>query len=137
MSADNFIAILKEGDKYVGYHCFASVEIETPCWKECYPCIGSKEFEVGSLEEALMESTNFGYLEYGNKWVDDRFDEVEEDFCPICAHRPNQPEEGRAEAVALGCNCKLLDFGGIQTGEDCPVHLNKRWQEKVGFRRVI
>ena len=133
MSADNFMAVLKEGDKYVGYHCSASVACEVPGWKKCYKCIGSKDFSANSLEEAVCACESFSYLEYGYRFVDNHPMEMpEEGFCEICAHSPNLPDEGSEEAKEQGCNCEKIG-PGFKMGKDCPVHANIRWQEKVGF----
>ena len=67
MSADNFMAVMKEGDKWVGYHCCASHSYP---YLDCYSCLGVNDFEANTLEEAIDCCENFdldgmGYLEYG------------------------------------------------------------------------
>ena len=135
MSADNFIAVLKEGDKYIGYHCSASILCEVPGWRECYSCKGIQCFKVNSIEEAIIKCENFDYLEYGYRFIDYKNEELEEfdiDFCKVCAHNPDLPEEGSKKAKDLGCNCKKIG-PGFSLGKDCPVHCNAVWQKKVGF----
>jgi len=133
MSADNFMAVLKEDNKYVGYHCSASVACEVPGWRKCYKCIGTEHFRVDTIEEAVNECEHFGYLEYGYRFVDSHPIEMpEKEFCEVCAHNPSLPEEGSEDAKKLGCNCEKIG-PGFRLGENCPVHLNIRWQEKVGF----
>ena len=117
MSADNFMAILKEGDKFIGYHCSASVANECPLWRKCYPCIGCKHFAVGSVEEAIEKCESFSYLEYGYRFVDYHATRgPEEGFCEICAHNPDLPKEGSKKAKARGCNCKRVNLGGREYG---------------------
>jgi hypothetical protein len=70
MSADNYMSIRKEGDKWVGYHQSASADEE----QYHRPC-----FSVDSLEEAIhmCQSGKWagdddwfgGYLEYGYRVV--------------------------------------------------------------------
>lgn len=139
MSSDNFMAVLKEGNKYVGYHCSASVFEGTPCWRKCYSCQGSVAFTANTLEEAIEKCENFGYLEYGYRFIDSRLlSEPEEGFCDVCAHNPSLPEQGSRKAKSLGCNCKKIKVYnmvyGYELGDDCPVHFNIQWQKKVGLR---
>jgi len=136
MSADNFLAVLKEGDGYVGYHCSASMYYPQ---EECYHCIGSKDFEADTIEKAVDCCENFdaggmGYLEYGYRFInrDRPLQERDYNFCVNCPQNPDNPEEGSEEAKALGCTCERIlhngDTYGYKMGIGCPVHLNPDWR---------
>ena len=55
MSADNYISIRKENDKYVGYHQFASAD---------EPQYDDPMFIAGSVEDAIIKA-QAEYTEYG------------------------------------------------------------------------
>ena len=71
MSADNFLALVKEGKgKWVGYHCCASRHYR---FADCYACLGVKAFETTTELKALHEAQRVerqSYLEYGYIFVD-------------------------------------------------------------------
>lgn len=136
MSADNFLAVLKEGSKFVGYHCSASMYYPQ---EECYRCIGSKDFKVDTIEEAIDCCENFdadgmGYLEYGYRFVnrDKPLQERDSSLCANCPQNPDNPEEGSKEARALGCTCERISLGGgaygYKAGMNCPVHYSPNWK---------
>jgi len=136
MSADNFLAVLKIGRRYIGYHCSASMDYPQDA---CYRCIGSKDFNVGTMEEAVDCCENFnsdgmGMLEYGYHFVN-RAKPMRKrklSLCAICPQNPSNPEEGSPEAKLLGCTCERIleeGFYSYMTRHNCPVHSNPTWQE--------
>lgn len=135
MSADNFLAVLQERGKYIGYHCSASMYYPQ---EECYRCMGSREFEADTLDEAIDCCENFDAdgigLEYGYRFIN-RGRPIEgrdNSLCANCPQNPDNPEEGSKEAKALGCTCEkiLLDSFtyGYKAGKGCPVHYNPNWK---------
>ena len=90
MSADNFLAIVKEGKrKWVGYHCCAS---HYYLFSNCYACIGSKAFETTTELKALHEAQRVQgetYLEYGYTFVGQHWltDKEKQTICPCATRR--------------------------------------------------
>ncbi len=136
MSADNFLAVLKEENYYVGYHCSASMYYPQ---EECYRCIGSVDFTAETIEKAIDCCENFdadgmGFLEYGYSFInrDRPLKEKDLSLCVNCPQNPNNPEEGSEEAKALGCTCEgWFEHGKLvmaKMGKNCPVHYNPEWK---------
>ena len=131
MSADNFMAILKKDDKYVGYHCSASLHYPL---RKCYSCIGTKYFEVASIEKAIIKSENFGYLEYGYRFIDfSLHKDMKGIDCNKCFQNPTLPEEGSKEAKELGCTCIKHENGFFTMGRNCPVHYSLEFRRSLGL----
>lgn len=86
MSADNYIAIIKEGSrKWVGYHACASVDYP---FSDCYKCLSTpKLFEETTELRALHKAQELSgeiYFEYGytfpiDNWLSKKDKEV---LCP-------------------------------------------------------
>ena len=131
MSADNFIAILKENDKQVGYHCSASLHYPL---RKCYSCIGTKQFTLGSIEEAIVKCENFGYLEYGYRFIDfSNHKDMESIDCNKCFQNPSLSEEGSEEAKKLGCTCIINKNNSFTMGRNCPVHYSLAFRKSLGL----
>jgi len=69
MSADNFIAIIKEDDgSFTAYDCCASKEVEGYYIDNKRYREGTKLFKAKDVEEAIMKVQN-EYSEYGYEFI--------------------------------------------------------------------
>lgn len=65
MSSDNFIAIVKENKKYIGYNCSASQSYsKISDYKKCF-----REFECASVKKAIKKAQEVWPCEYGYRFV--------------------------------------------------------------------
>ena len=65
MSANNFMAVIQEGKRWVGYHCCASHPYP---YINCFKCIGAKAWTAGKIKQAIRLCEKEEYLECGYRF---------------------------------------------------------------------
>jgi len=97
MSADNYIAVIKEGNRrWVGYHACASTRYPL---NDCYSCLATKCFEETTELKALHKAQQIEeetFLEYGYVFI----------------KRPYNWLNKKQRAVICPCEQKQFIMGG-------------------------
>lgn len=76
MSADNYMLVVKENGKFVGYHQSASAD--EPQFDRAVFIVGTAEEAIYLCQSGKWDDDGWGYLEYGYRFLLDKEGKISE-----------------------------------------------------------